>query len=40
MSKVKDPVIKRPDGGRGPRNGPYVPTALLGIGEKPHPNMN
>ena len=25
MSKVEDPVIKRSDGERGPRNGPYVP---------------
>ena len=25
MSKVEDPIIKRSDGRRGPRNDPYVP---------------
>ena len=37
----EDPIIKRSDGGRGPRNDPYAtPIAMLGTGGEPRPNMS
>ena len=40
MSKVEGPIILRLDGGRGPAIPICAPTALLGIGGEPHPNMS
>ena len=40
MDEIENPIIFRPDGGRGPTAPICAPTALLGIGGEPRPNMS
>ena len=40
LDNVEGPVLFRPDGGRDPATSICAPTALLGIGGKPRPNLS
>ena len=40
LDEIEGPVLLRPNGGRGPATPTCAPTAMLGTGGEPRPNMS
>ena len=40
LDTIEGPILLRPDGGRGPTIPLRAPTAMLGTGGEPRPNMS